>query len=74
MWGGFVSDTGAEGPRKPIVQMHDSGLAATHDMACAVCRVEKAVLQLNRGYFGPCWKCQGVGWLLHKRRWWEFWL
>lgn len=41
---------------------HDSGLAATHNMPCAVCRTQHAVLDLPTGRFQPCWECQRKGW------------
>ena len=58
------------------VYMHDSGMVATHNMPCSVCKVEHAVF--NSGLFEPCWKCQEEGWVTIKmskfeRKWYEFW-
>ncbi len=48
---------------------------AEHNMPCAVCGVEKAVLFMNNGTFEPCRKCQAKGWALIKQsrfmKWWR---
>lgn len=51
----------------PIIET-DGGPWAMHDMACAVCHVNYAILNLNTGVFGPCWKCQDDGWKPPKKR------
>lgn len=48
----------------PPVVITDGGPWASHDMACAVCRVNKAVIIVETGIFQPCWVCQEMGWLL----------
>jgi hypothetical protein len=58
------------------VYMHDSGMAATHNMPCSVCKVKHAVF--SNGMFEPCWSCQEEGWTTIKmtkfeRKWYEFW-
>lgn len=42
----------------------DGGPWAQHDMACAVCHENKAVLRLDNYSFLPCWECQKKGWQL----------
>jgi hypothetical protein len=47
---------------------------AEHNMPCAVCGREHAVLCLNNGTFEPCWNCQRAGWVLIDRKrlpWWR---
>ena len=39
---------------------------AEHDMACPVCSVNHAVLELDTGRFNPCWECQKEGWIMHR--------
>jgi len=51
---------------KPVII--DYVMFAEHDVACAVCWQEKAVLRVNQGVFAPCWKCQSEGWMLIKRK------
>ena len=47
---------------------------ARHNFPCAVCRSEKAVLQLDTGIFHPCWTCQRKGWdLVHRSRFAKWW-
>jgi hypothetical protein len=58
------------------VYVHDSGMLATHNMPCSVCKVKHAVLY--SGMFEPCWSCQEEGWVTTKmikfeRKWYEFW-
>lgn len=47
---------------QPTIEFH--GPAAVHDMACAVCRENKAIYQCNEGVFLPCWGCQSNGFQL----------
>lgn len=56
---------------QPVI--HDLGIIAEHDVACAVCGENKAVYQWNTMVFEPCWSCQGRGWQISKksRRWWS---
>lgn len=77
---GFVDYSDAEVFCKELpeihVFMHDSGMCATHNMPCAVCKVNHAVF--TNGMFSPCWGCQGEGWVMTKmtkleRKWYEFW-
>lgn len=49
----------------PIVRT-DGGPWAHHDMACAVCRVNHAIIDVGTGRFGPCDSCHGDGWRLVK--------
>lgn len=51
---------------QPKIEVH--GLLAEHNMPCAVCWSESAVLQINEGHFLPCWECQAKGWTLTKKR------
>lgn len=61
--------------------MHDSGMCATHNMPCPVCKVKHAVFSTNGGYFDVCHTCREGGWYVGKRemingkpkRFWEFW-
>jgi len=48
---------------EPVI-LADGGPWAIHDMACAVCRTEKAVIDVGTGIFHPCWNCQEDGWHL----------
>lgn len=57
----------AELPVAPVnVYMHDSGMLATHDYSCPVCREEHAIIDLSCGVMKPCWNCQADGWVLKK--------
>lgn len=48
------------------------GPAATHNMPCAVCRQNHAVLNLSTGIMGPCWTCTGKGYaVVRYRSWWR---
>lgn len=49
----------------------DGGPWATHDMACAVCHENKAVIDVATAIFSPCWSCQREGWEIRKRKWWQ---
>lgn len=63
------------------VFMHDSGMMATHNMPCPVCKTNHAVFVSSEGYFDACRKCQVDGWYVGKRKMvndqpkkrWEFW-
>lgn len=63
------------------VFMHDSGMMATHNMPCPVCKTNHAVFVSSEGYFDVCRKCEADGWYVGKRKmvndepkkWWEFW-
>ena len=48
----------------------DGGPWADHDMPCAVCHVNSAVLNLNDASFHPCWSCIAEGWVLRRPRKW----
>lgn len=48
---------------EPVI-VTDGGPWAEHDMACAVCHENKAVLFLNTGVFWPCDRCRARGWAL----------
>lgn len=39
----------------------DGGPWAEHNMPCAVCYKQYAVIQLNTWRFHPCWDCQKQG-------------
>ena len=60
------------------VYMHDSGMMATHDYSCPVCRENKAILVMSprgtlpAGVMHPCWKCQDKGYQMIKveKSWW----
>lgn len=47
---------------KPVIENH--GLHANHDMACAVCHKNKAVIMCETEVFFPCWSCQKDGYRL----------
>jgi hypothetical protein len=52
----------------------DGGPWATHNMPCAVCGKKHAVLDLETGFFHPCWECRSKYDLVKiKRPWWFFW-
>lgn len=57
-----------------VISVHSSGLLANHSMPCPVCRLNKAILNMNSGRFGVCDECHQHGWRLRKMRWFEFWL
>jgi hypothetical protein len=60
--------------RYPTLSMHDpvvitdGGPWVIHDVACAVCRRRKAILDIGHGRFLPCGPCMGAGWELRRRR------
>ncbi len=43
------------------VYIHDSGMIATHDYSCPVCRKNHAILHMNTGIMQPCYTCQEKG-------------
>jgi Zn finger protein HypA/HybF involved in hydrogenase expression len=49
-------------------KIHDHVLFAEHNMPCAVCWKESAVLQMQEGIFQPCWTCQSKGYRVVKKR------
>lgn len=53
-------------------QIHNEGIWADHDMACAVCHVHPAVVDCQKLTFAPCWECQQQGWELRKRWLWPW--
>jgi hypothetical protein len=59
-----VSDTEAltqevfKDPGTAIFKYQSLGPAMNHNYLCAICRQEKAVLELWRGVLQPCWGCQ----------------
>jgi hypothetical protein len=52
---------------EPVI-VSDGGPWAEHDMACAVCHEETAVLDIGTGVFHPCWRCARQGWEIRGRR------
>ena len=42
-------------PTDVNVYMHDSGMFASHDYSCPVCRTDTACLELSSGLMQPCW-------------------
>jgi len=81
----LITGTSLNKPPADMLAMHVPrleiiGPVAIHDAACAVCRRNKAVYDLNRGVLGPCWFCQDAGWSLRspsqEAHWWvvRFWL
>jgi len=40
---------------------------ALHNMPCACCHTNYAVLDLSTGIFQPCWGCRGRGWHVAKK-------
>lgn len=53
------------------VEVDDQVLYATHNMPCAVCWENKAILLMNQYVFEPCGDCQQAGWELRKKKWWN---
>jgi hypothetical protein len=41
----------------------------THNYLCAVCRMNKAVIETHRGWLQPCWACQKMGYKLVLKTW-----
>lgn len=58
-------------PKLAKIHLEVPGPFAIHNMPCAVCSERPAVYVLCNGTYEPCWGCQGRGWILRKRRWWE---
>lgn len=57
---------------KPQIKEHDSGLALTHNMPCAVLYEDNqpAVYERKTGIFHPSWKAHTKGWrLVHAENW-----
>lgn len=51
------------------------GPVATHNYRCPCCLARHAVLELDGGWFQPCWACQANGWrLLKLPRWLARWV
>lgn len=53
---------------KPQINDYGGSPFAEHDVVCYICHEKKAVLDLNRGIFIPCWSCQKEGWVVIKRK------
>ena len=53
-------------PNTVNVWVHESGMFATHDYSCPVCRMSSALLSLNDGVMYPCDDCIGRGYVLLK--------
>ena len=77
---GFVTYSEAEEACKVLpkvnVFFHESGMLATHNMPCPVCKTNHAMFVASAGYFDVCYKCQGDGWSVTKRPnknlpWWR---
>ncbi|KKM67127.1 hypothetical protein LCGC14_1474300 [marine sediment metagenome] len=52
---------------------HESGLAATHNFPCPVCKTNTAILFMNDGQFYPCDQCSSKGWHTVKlNRFWRW--
>lgn len=66
----LISDEAEPGLAMIHVDTHSSGLFATHNMPCAVCQIKHAVLNLNEGTYGPCWKCRDF-WELRRVPWYR---
>jgi len=63
-----IFDTFDTIPMTPV-QVEYHGPVAIHNMPCAVCRHNKAVLNMNTEIFHPCWRCQELGYKV-RRSWW----
>jgi hypothetical protein len=60
------------------IEINDFGGApiAEHNMPCAVCGTNHAVLEIGFGRFSPCWECQKKGWELIRKPtgpWYKRW-
>lgn len=62
---GFTAEEIRDGVRvrEPRV-LTDGGPWASHDVACPVCSINHAILDLHFGIFTPCDFCSSVGWAL----------
>lgn len=69
---GFVLYSDAEGFCETLSDihmfMHDSGMIATHNMPCPVCKTNHAVFILSSGYFTVCHECKNDGWAVTKTK------
>ena len=59
---------------KPTINDFGGAPFAEHNMPCAICRDEKAVLDLSCGIFRPCWTCQKDGFDIGLFDGWRKWL
>lgn len=68
---GFVNYNDAEVFCKNLpdihVFMHDSGMVATHNMPCPICKTNHAVFVTGEGRFDVCNSCSKEGWYVGKR-------
>lgn len=58
-------------PKNVNVWMHGSGLIATHDYSCPICRDNPAMFDLNTGIMNTCGRCHEKGYRIKKERWWN---
>ena len=49
------------------VFIHDSGMVATHNMPCPVCKTKHAVFEASKGYFNVCRGCEEEGYTVSKK-------
>jgi hypothetical protein len=79
---GLISYSNAEKrcEKLPEIEMfmHDSGMCATHNMPCPVCKTNHAVFVTSSGFFDVCHDCRSQGWFVGKRevkskKFWEIW-
>lgn len=52
---------------KPTIEPFGPGLV-DHNMPCAVCHKEPAVMSCDTGIFKPCWDCQSLGYQLIRKK------
>lgn len=45
-------------PRLAVIDDYGGAPVCTHNLACQTCHKNKAVYDLSRGVFLPCWTCQ----------------
>lgn len=45
------------------------GMIQEHNYLCAVCREQKAVIEVWHGILQPCWDCQKKGYKIFKMNW-----
>jgi len=59
-------------PADVNLYIHPSGMLATHDYSCPICREKHAVFNTNDGTMNPCWGCQKEGYHIVKieKSWW----
>lgn len=48
------------------VWLHDSGMIASHDYSCSICRKNHAILDLNSGIMQVCNECHDKGYSVIK--------